>query len=251
MERCGSRLVYPTGMLAINGMKRLDAYQDTGDQRQLDQALAQAQRLRIMARRVDDAWWLPHACDYPPEGQNAPWWNAMTQGLAVSFFVRLHRVTGNDGDLLAARRIARTFSVLGPRAGRWVSYVGDDRSLWLEHYPKPRPSHVLNAHLHAIIGLWELWDATGDRVIRRELEGAITTMKDHLRQFRRPGELSLYDLRNRTSHAKYHAIHTWQLRFLSRISGDDWFWQMAARFRRDANTGRGPGRPEVALRPPT
>jgi len=249
MERCGRRFVYPTGMLSINGMKRLDAYLDTGDERQLDQALAQARRLRTMARRSGGVWWLPHACDYPPEGEIAPWWNAMTQGLAVSFFVRLHAVTGDERDLTAALRVARAFSVIGPRPGPWVSFVGDDRFLWLEHYPRMRPSHVLNAQLHAIIGLYELWDATDDPVARRELQGAITTIRHNVARFRRPGALSLYDLRNRSSLTKYHGIHVWQLRFLARITGDDWFWRMADRFEHDAKPKRAPGRPGVARRP--
>ena len=40
MERCGDgRLVYPMGALSINGMKRIDAYHDSGDAAQLEQAL--------------------------------------------------------------------------------------------------------------------------------------------------------------------------------------------------------------------
>jgi hypothetical protein len=251
MVRChDGRLVYPTGMLSINGMKRLDAYVDTGDERQLEQAHRQAQRLRIMARRIGDAWWLPHACDYPPESQHAPWWNAMTQGLAVSFFVRLHAVTGDDRDLDAARRIARSLVRVGPREGPWASFVGADGSLWLEHYPRTRPSHVLNAHLHALIGLWELWDETRERWVRRLLEGAITTMRRQLPRYRRPGALSWYDLRNRTAHVKYHGIHVWQLRFLARISGDPWFWRVADRFARDSKPKpAAPGRPRIQRRP--
>ena len=57
------------GSVAINGMKRIDAYRDTGDLRQLEQALVQAEHLRrAWSSRTDDAWWLPFWFDYPPEG---------------------------------------------------------------------------------------------------------------------------------------------------------------------------------------
>ena len=238
------------GALSINGMKRIDAYLDAGDAAQLEQALLQADRLRKLARRIGDAWWLPHKCSYPPENQRAPWWNAMTQGLAISFFVRLYQVTGNDLHLEAARHVAGSLFKLDRRERPWVSFVGAGGSLWLEHYPQAKPSHVLNAHLHTVIGLYELWHQTHDRGVRHLLLGAITTVRDHIARFRRPGELSLYDLRNRTQHVKYHEIHIWQLRFLSRITGDPYFWQMANTIASDSPARkRVPGKP-VIQQPP-
>jgi hypothetical protein len=252
MERCSDgRLVYPMGALSINGMKRIDAYLDTGDAAQLQQALIQADRLRRLARRIGDRWWLPHKCTYPPEDQRAPWWNAMTQGLAISFFVRLYQVTGSDLHLVAARSVANTLFKLDRRERPWVSYVGAGGSLWLEHYPRAKPSHVLNAHLHTVIGLYELWHQTHDLGVRRLLLGAITTVRDHVARYRRPGELSLYDLRNRTQHVKYHEIHIWQLRFLSRITGDPYFWQMANTIASDYPARRRvPGKPLIQKKPP-
>ena len=41
-------LYYRPGSIAINGMKRIDAYRDTGDRAQLEQALVQAEHLRDM-----------------------------------------------------------------------------------------------------------------------------------------------------------------------------------------------------------
>jgi hypothetical protein len=131
-----------------------------------------------------------------------------------------------------------------------VSFVGDDRFLWLEHYPQRRSSHVLNAHLHAVFGLYELWAVTREPWVRQLVRGGITTMRARIAWFRRPGQLSLYDLVNRTAHGKYHAIHVWQLRFLARISGDPFFWTMADRFARDARPPRlVPGRPKIQRRP--
>lgn len=245
------RLYYRPGAVAINGMKRIDAYRDTGDRGQLEQALVQARHLREMRIEDDDAWWLPFWFDYPPAGLKAPWFNAMSQGLALSFFVRLHRVTGDDLHLRAAERVFESYRRLGRKKadpGRpWVAYVADGGYLWLEHYPNARPDHVLNAHLHSLIGLYEYWQHTRAPEARRLLEGAITTMRDRAATYRREGRTSIYGLRSRTNHYKYHQVHIWQLRLLGRMSGDPFFTTLGDTMASDRGPKREvPGRPAVA-----
>ena len=241
-------LYYRPGSVAINGMKRIDAYRDTGDRRQLEQALVQADHLRQMAIEQDDAWWLPFWFDYPPEGLTAPWFNAMSQGLALSFFVRLHRVTGDDVHLEAAEHLFKSFRRLGRLKGGqkrpWVAYVADGGYLWLEHYPNKRPDHVLNAHLHSLIGLYEYWQHTRSGEARQLLEGALTTMRDRAGLYRREGKISIYGMHSRTNHYKYHQIHIWQLRLLGRMTGDAWFSELADTMAADRGPKRDvPGKP--------
>jgi hypothetical protein len=248
------RLYVRPGSVAINGMKRIDAFRDTGDVRQLEQAIRQAEQLQHMAIERDGAWWLPFWFDYPPEGLEAPWFNAMSQGLALSFFVRLHRVTGDPEYLRDADRIFASFRRLGGAHGDrppWVAYVGRGGYLWLEHYPSDRPDHVLNAHMHALIGLYEYWQHTRSPEARRLLEGALTTMRDQAGRYRRPGHVSLYGLRTRTRHYKYHQVHIWQLRLLGRMTGDPYFTELGNALAADRGTKRHvPGKPaESRMRP--
>ncbi|MEX1295564.1 MAG: D-glucuronyl C5-epimerase family protein [Candidatus Limnocylindrales bacterium] len=241
-------LYYRPGSVAINGMKRIDAFRDTGDIHQLEQALVQADHLREMAIEEDDAWWLPFWFDYLPEGLTAPWYNAMSQGLGLSFFVRLHRVTGDDAHLEAAERLFDSYRRLGRVKGGggrpWISYVAEGGYLWLEHYPSRRPDHVLNAHLHSLIGLYEYWQHTRSAEARALLEGALTTVRDRAHLYRREGKVSLYGLHSRTNHFKYHQVHIWQLRLLSRMTGDPFFRELAAGMAADAVPNR-----DVAGRP--
>lgn len=237
-------LHYRPGQIAINGMKRVDAYLDHGYKAQLDQALVQAARLRELAIVEREAWWLPFTFDYPPEGQKAPWFNAMAQGLALSYFARLYVVTGDEVHLDAARWVFRSFRRLGRWRRPWVAYADPNRYLWLEHYPSSRADHVLNAHLHAVFGLYEYWGVAPTPRSRRVLGGAITTMRDHAWRYRRRGGLSLYCLYHRTRIEKYHEVHIWQLRLLGRLSGDRYFIRLAARLKEDvAPDGYVPGRP--------
>jgi hypothetical protein len=237
------RLYYRPGSLAMSGMRQLDAFVRKGDPKQLDQALAQAAKLRELADHLRSAWWLPFEFDYRAQGLHGPWYNAMTQGLVLSFFVRLYRVTGDVVHLDAADRVFESFRQLGAARHPWVARVaGGD--LWLEHYPGGHTYKILNAHLHATLGLFEYWQATQTPIARQVLEGALTTMRDNAGRFRRPGELSRYCLLCSYGMRKYHAIHIWQLHLLARISGAYYFARVANQMAHDsAPQGWAPGQP--------
>ena len=241
-------LYYRPGGLAISGMKHIDSYRDTGDRAQLQQALLEASKLRSIKHITNDAWWLPFDFDYPPERLKSPWFNAMAQGLVLSFFVRLHRVTGDDIHLQAAEEIFDSFRRLGRKWAQrdrpWVAFVDDSGYLWLEHYPNAKPDHVLNAHLHALIGLYEYWQHTRSPQARQLLEGALTTMRDRAGRYRREGRVSIYGARSRSNILKYHRVHVWQLRLLGQMTGDPYFTELGDAFASDAyGPGYVPGRP--------
>ena len=69
-------------------------------------------------------------------------------------------------------------------------------------------------------------------------------MRDRAGLYRREGKVSLYGLRTRTNHYKYHQIHIWQLRLLGRMTGDPYFAELAGAMAAD----RGPKR-DVAGKP--
>ena len=126
----------------------------------------------------------------------------------------------------------------------WIAYVADGGYLWLEHYPSKRPDHVLNAHLHSLIGLYEYWQHTRSAEARQLLEGALTTMRDRAGLYRREGKVSIYGIHSRTNHYKYHQIHIWQLRLLGRMTGDDYFTELADTMAADRGPRRDvPGKP--------
>ena len=183
----------------------------------------------------------------------------MSQGLALSFFSRLYRVTGDDVHQRAATRIFASFRRLGPRqaaaapvpARSWVAYVDERDHLWLEHYPRIGPDHVLNAHLHALNGIYEYWLLTRSAEARQLLEGALTTVRERAGQYRRRDRASLYGLRSRTNHFRYHEVHIWQLRLLGRMTGDPFFTRLGDTLAADrAPEGHVPGRPAVRVAGP-
>jgi hypothetical protein len=55
------------------------------------------------------------------------------------------------------------------------------------------------------------------------LQNCLSTIKNYLPQYRRPGQPSFYGLRFRYYARGYHYVHIGQLRQLYKITGDDFF----------------------------
>ena len=223
---------YSPGNIASGGIRFVDGYVRTGNPAYLRRARAWANKLREIGIAKDGALYLPYGFDYPNESLRAPWVSAYSQGLALSFLVRLFRVTGEASYAETARSIFAAFRLLGPRRAHWVSYVvsGD---LWLEEYPSARPSHVLNGFNFAVFGLYDYERLTRDPAATQLLQASLSTMRRRAVAFRVPGGISLYDLVHRTRHEHYHEIHIWQLADLAAISGDSYFSKLSALFLAD------------------
>ena len=223
---------YSPGNIASDGIRFVDGYVRTGNPAYLEKARVRAAKLREIGIAKDGALYLPYGFNYPAESIRAPWVSAYSQGLALSFLVRLFRVTGEASYAETARLIFAAFRLLGPRRAHWVAYVlsGD---LWLEEYPSARPTHVLNGFNFAIFGLYDYERLTRDAGAAQLLQAALATMRKRAISYRVPGGVSLYDLVHRTRHEHYHEIHIWQLAALGSISGDTYFTNLSATFRAD------------------
>jgi hypothetical protein len=223
---------YSPGNIAADGIRFVDGYVRTGNPAYLDKARVRAAKLREIGIAKDGALYLPYGFDYPAEALKAPWVSAYSQGLALSFFVRLFRVTGEASYAETARLVFAAFRLLGARRAHWVAYVISS-DLWLEEYPSARPTHVLNGFNFAIFGLYDYERLTRDPGAAQLLQGALATMRKRAVAYRVPGGVSLYDLVHRTQHEHYHEIHIWQLAALGSISGDTYFTNLSATFRAD------------------
>ena len=240
----GGRYWYVADRIARQGLYRLNGYVRSGDVAYTSVLQAFDSKLRAMAQPVADAWFYPWPFSYPGEALSAPWYNAMTQGLVLSFFSRMYEAYGDPADLDAAGHVFRSFEAIGSPVsslpGPWVATI-QAGFLWLEHYPGGVTGHVLNAHLWATFGLYDYWrqltriGSVDVIAVRAVLEGAITTIRSNVWRYRRPGRTSLYALVHRTSYLHYHLLHISQLRLLAKISGDPYFASMADLFWADSH----------------
>ena len=219
------------------GLWLLDSYRLTGDPAYLDRAVAQAQR--IIARRVVSgyAWFVPYDFDFALHQdaatglQRAPWFSAMAQGQALSLFVKLLQVTGDQSYRAAADSTFLSFLARPSATRPWVAHVDAARNLWLDefpHFPATGSDFTLNGHLFASFGLYDYVVLTGDPRARLLWDGAVHTASAVIPAgIRTPGWISNYCLAHGHPSARYHAVHIEQLLRLHTITGAPVFADLA------------------------
>ena len=226
----GGKLVYNPTVIAQQGMKRLDSYKQTGKKVHLRQARKFIDKLAELSEGGRIRRWQPH--DYPYRRFEPGWVNANSHGLVLSFVSRYYRITGNKKRFADAKRLVAAYRQR-PKNERWFSDTTKKGYLWFEHWPDGKHTHTLNAHLNAMFGLYDYWLVTGSPLARDLFLGGAKTVRDKLRMFRRPGDLSRYSLRVEHGTLHYHETHIAQLRVLAKITGSAWFDHMADRFVKD------------------
>jgi hypothetical protein len=221
-------LHYTPSGIAIEALRRLSAYHRTWDPAYLEVVRACAAKLREMMVEIEGALWIPMPWNNPGQRLAAPWYNGLAQGTALALFSRLYRLSGDPSDYEVAAGLFRSFLVLGPSTGPWVSRVDPATGLlWIEHYPGGWRGRVLNAHLFAALGLRDFWHVTGSDEARAMTNAAFTTVRVQGIAYRRPGTWSWYNLDRAVAYKKYHRMVVRQLRDSTVATGDGWFWWLA------------------------
>jgi hypothetical protein len=171
---------------------------------------------------------LPLNFDHPVYHLKKGWLSAMTQGAAVSCFVRAFVLTGNELFLKIAHEASKPLMIEIKHGG--VAYV-DKNGIWLEETPSPfSPSHVLNGFIYAIEGLFDLFCISEDSKIFNILEETILTLKKNIKKYD-SGYWSFYQLNPALlAPLRYHMLHVQQLSFLYKVTEEDIFREYAVRF---------------------
>jgi hypothetical protein len=166
-----------------------------------------------------------------------PWTSGYASGAALIGLTAMMAMRV-EGAAEIAREVlyglARPVRLSDDRSGHWVSLVDDDGFLWFEEVPlATRPSHILNGHIRALLGLYTYFSTTGDRLALSLLRAGLATIEANALRFRVPGKINRYDLLEPYM-ADYSPERTWgQQHVLSRISGETAFAHYRDVFRAD------------------
>jgi putative cell wall-binding protein len=158
----------------------------------------------------------PYKWNYAPRGLTAPWYSAMAQGEGISVLLRAYQLTGDVSYLTAAGRAFAPFTETLATGGV-TSVSGSD--LWLEEYTEAVPKQVLNGHIFAMWGLWDLYRVTGDTEARALFERAGATLIRHFDDYEYNGYV-LYERFPAHYSYSYYWLQIRQLRVLTGITGD-------------------------------
>ncbi|MBV8726838.1 MAG: hypothetical protein JO233_03555 [Candidatus Eremiobacteraeota bacterium] len=165
-------------------------------------------------------------------GARAGWISAMAQGEAISVLLRADEMVPRAGYLEAAMRAAMPFRS-DVKNGGVVSRtsMGD---LFFEEVAVEKPPHILNGHIFALWGLWELHRLTQEEWLRTLVTEAVKTLCRRLPLYD-SGYWSYYNLLSYdgfrpVATLKYHAFHIAQLRVLAAMCNERSFGGVADRW---------------------
>lgn len=188
----GRPYVSPVNVVLF-GLGSHDAFVRTGDERygrQLKNALVWLDKHGV---RLGDGigWASPN--QKPGFGLRTPWFSAITQGFALSLFVRAHRLA-EGRDVLRWRELAKA-TWLGLRAPLEEGGVCRrvESGVIYEEYPGPELDCVFNGMCHALIGLWESWRFDVVTEAEADFQAGVDGLRAYLPQFDYRG-WSLYSL---------------------------------------------------------
>lgn len=218
---------------AWNGVGYLAQYEQTGDRQALSIARrCMASLVKLMVNR-GGALWLPWRIRNLPNHMLPPWYNALSQGMALALFSRFYELDQDPAELATADGLFNAYLETGPGKVPWFAQIDNQGYLWFEHFAGGVHEHVLNAHLWAVFGLYDYWMVKRSPASLQVLDGGVTTMADKAAKYRRPGTFSWYCLINKVAHKSYHDYHIAELRALAQESGDSAFTQLADLFATD------------------
>jgi hypothetical protein len=187
--------------------------------------LKQAQWLqeRLKGGRVE--WEI----DLPSRGLKAPWISALTQAQTVSVLLRAFQHTGDEQYLRGATEAMAWLSV--PVANGGVAHTGEN-GVWLEEYPSDaKPSHVLNGHLTAVLGVWDYYRVTRDPKAKALFDAAVRVVRAEVDRYD-VGFWLVYDQLNRVDviNGMYMTWIIEHFKVLHAITGDAFFEQYARKW---------------------
>ncbi|HEY6371349.1 MAG TPA: D-glucuronyl C5-epimerase family protein [Candidatus Sulfotelmatobacter sp.] len=165
------------------------------------------------------------------ETLRAPWYSALAQGQGISVLVRAHKESGDGRYLEAAQSAFASFHV--PTKDGGVAFTDESGDLWFEEYIVLPPTHILNGFIWASWGIYDYFLATKDPSAQELFAHAVRTMLHNLDRYDL-GFWSLYEQSGTrlpmVASLFYHQLHIVQLRIMHRLTGEDSFARVAARW---------------------
>ena len=163
------------------------------------------------------------------------WVSAFGNGVVLAGTVALYNCFGEDRYLAAATELYEALALTRNGNHAWISETLPDGTTWFEEYPLPNDPQprVLNGHIYAVFGLYYLFDTTSDPQVLSLLRSGIQAVAAHGAEYRRPGEVNLYDLRPPDTDDYGPARTIAQQDMLCKITGDPVFLDLRDLFASD------------------
>jgi hypothetical protein len=221
-----------------NAVAVADYFAATSDQRAMELQRRLLDRLLEFSAEAGGARFLLYKFQKSYRGKPLPnpWTSGYASGAALISLTSMMAM-GVEGAAIVAGEIleglARPVRHDGDRSGYWVSLIDAGNFLWFEEAPlaKGAPSHILNGHIRAVLGLYAYREATGSELATALLNAGIATLEANSPRFMEPGKINRYDLLEPYM-PDYSPERTWsQQHLLFKITGEPIFARYRDEFR--------------------
>ena len=140
--------------ITLYGLGNHDASVRTRDEQHHQKFVSVLRWLENHAVSLGEGIGWPNGQSIPVFGLEAPWFSSITQGFALSLWVRAHRLDQTGPWSSLAYRTWLGYHLPVERGG-FCREV--DTGVIYEEYPGPHLDCVFNGMCYALIGLWEAW----------------------------------------------------------------------------------------------
>jgi hypothetical protein len=176
--------------VTLYGLGSHDALMATGNERYHQQLICTLRWLEGHSVRLGEGIGWPNEDDKLIYGVKAPWFSAITQGLALSLLLRAHQLDSSGPWLRLAYHTWLGYR-LPVEQGGFCRIV--EAGCIYEEYPGPTLDCVFNGMCFALIGLWEGWRSGLIAEAEADFERGLSALRHYLPRFEHGG-WSLYSL---------------------------------------------------------
>lgn len=146
----------------------------------------------------------------------APWYSGMTQGFAISYLLRYHKLTSDTTILPVIEKIA--YVLTAPQEKGGTISTTSEGCTWIEEYPNSKKSkHVLNGFINGMIGLYEYCaffpaDSVANQIFNQSYECLINSLEHY-----DTPSWSYYDRNRKTLADNYMWYQIYEMKHLHEI----------------------------------
>ena len=158
--------------------------------------------------------------------EKAPWGSAISQGMAICALLRAYQFFKKKEYLDLS---IKSFNMLNMSYEKGGFKFSDERwKLWYEE--DNFQQHILNGHIYALLGVYDLYRVSKDEKYYESFIAGIETIKENIDVFdmgfnTKYDATSLYPANN-----SYHYTHITQFKILFNITNDHFFKNYAVKF---------------------
>lgn len=168
---------------------------------------------------------LAYQFDFPAFGLKAPWQAGITQALAASLFLRAHLLRPDQGyDKLGKGCLA---IMLAPKEQGGLQCRTPEGYPWIEEFPSPEPSLVLNGFIFCMITTLEYAQFTKAPLYKDHAAQLLESLMHSLHHYQY-GKYLRHNMRHSSlSNLEYQGLYVFQFIHLYRLTGYSFFFEFA------------------------